>query len=378
MRVIGRHTIGAIAAAIGARVEGDPGLLVRAPAHPAEAGPDDLAIAMDATHTAMLAKGAARAALMAEGADWHAVGLAAAIIVARPRYALALVTEAFAPPQEIARGRHSSAVIAPDAEIAEDAAIGPFCLIGAGARVGARAVLLGHATLGAGAEIGPDGLVHAGVRIASGVRIGARTILHPNAVIGSDGFAFVTPTPGAAESVRATGRVAEDARNMRLARIHSLGGVEIGDDVEIGAGTTVDAGTLSPTRIGSGTKIDNLVQNAHNVRIGSNCLICAQVGIAGSTTLGDRVVLEGQAGISDNVTIGSDVVVAARSGVAANLPDRSVVLGAPALPRKEALAILTATRRLPRLVETVRTLTKLIAMPTTQPHDKPPGSAKGA
>jgi UDP-3-O-[3-hydroxymyristoyl] glucosamine N-acyltransferase len=356
-----QHTVGAIAASLGARVEGDAGLRVRRPAHPAEAGPDDLAIAMDAAHAAMLAQGRARAALMAEGADWRAAGLAAAILVARPRYALAQVTETFAPAPATAPGRHPSAAIAADAEIAPDAAIGPYCVIGAGARIGARTVLVAQASVGAGAEIGPDGLVHPGVRIGRGVRIGARAILHPNAVIGSDGFSFVTPAPGSVESVAATGRVAEDARNLRLARIHSLGGVEIGDDVEIGAGATVDAGTLSPTRIGAGTKIDNLVQIGHNVRIGAGCLICAQAGVAGSATLGDRVVLGGQSGVADHVTIGSDVVAGARSAIAANLADRAVVLGAPALPRDEALAIVMATRRLPKLVETVRALKKRLS-----------------
>ncbi len=355
------HTVNEIAAALNARAEGETGRALRRPAHPAEAGPDDLAIAFDAAHAAKLGDGAARVAVLAEGMDWRALGLDAAILVARPRYALAGLTERFAAAPDIAPGVHPSAVVAPDAEIGEGAAIGPFCLVGAGARIGARTRLDGHAHVGAGACIGADGLIHAGVRIGRGATVGARVIVQPNAVIGADGFSYVTPRPGAVESVAATGRVAEDARNMRLARIHSLGAVTLGDDVEIGAGTTIDRGTLTDTRIGDGTKIDNLVQIGHNVRIGATCLICAQTGVAGSAVIGDRVVLGGQSGVADHVTIGSDVVIGARSAVAANAPDGAVLLGAPAAPRDEALAIMLGWRRLPRLIETVSALKKRLS-----------------
>ncbi|MGF1660773.1 MAG: UDP-3-O-(3-hydroxymyristoyl)glucosamine N-acyltransferase [Rubrimonas sp.] len=354
-------SIAEIAASLQATAEGDTALRVVRPAHPAEAGPDDLALAMDDAHVALLGAGAARAAVLREGTDWRALGLGAAILVARPRYALAGLTQSFAPPRAAPPGVHPLACVDPSAQIEAGAAIGPFCAVGAGARIGAGCVLLSHVAVGAGVVIGPDGLIHPGARIGAGVRIGARVIVQPNAVIGSDGFSFVTPSPGSVESVAATGRVAEDARNMRLARIHSLGGVEIGDDVEIGAGTTVDAGTVSPTRIGSGTKIDNLAQIGHNVRIGSNCLICAQVGVAGSARIGDRVVLGGQSGVADHVAVGSDVVAGARSGIAGDVADRSVVLGAPALPRAEALAIVLETRRLPRLARTVAELKKRLS-----------------
>ena len=355
------HTVAEIAAALDARAEGLTELAMARPAHPAEAGAGDLAIAFDAAHQSRLAEGAARAAVLADGSDWRALGLEAAILVGRPRYALAGLTQAFAPPPETPRGVHPSAVVAQDAEIAEGAAIGPFCVLGAGARIGARAVLAAHVTVGAGAEIGADGLLHEGVRIGRGVRIGARAIIHANAVIGADGFSFVTPQPGAVESVAATGRVAEDARNHRFARIHSLGAVRIGDDVEIGAGSTIDRGTLTDTRIGDGAKIDNLVQIGHNVSIGATCLLCAQVGVAGSARIGDRVVLGGKAGVADHVRIGSDTVVGAASGVAADAPDGSVLLGAPALPREEMLRIALGWRRLPRLIETVSALKKRLS-----------------
>ena len=355
------YTVEEIAAALGARAEGAVALPMARPAHPAEAGPDDLAIAFDETHAARLAEGRARAAALSDGMDWRALGLEAAILVARPRYALAGLTERFAPPPEGAPGVDPRAAVAEDAVIGEGARIGPFCVIGAAARIGPRTTLAAHVTVGAGATIGCDGLIHAGVRIGRDVTIGDRAILQANAVIGADGFSYVTPQPGSVESVAATGRVAEDARNLRLARIHSLGAVTLGDDVEIGAGAAIDRGTLVDTTVGSGAKIDNLVQIGHNVAVGRNCLICAQVGVAGSARIGDRVVLGGQVGVADHVRIGSDVVVGAKSAVGVDAPDGSVLLGAPATSRDEALHIFLGWRRLPRLIATVAELKKRLS-----------------
>ena len=191
--------------------------------------------------------------------------------------------------------------------------------------------------------------------------VGARAIVHQNAVIGADGFSFVTPDPGAVEAAKAGGGSESGTRNLALERIHSLAAVTLGDDVEIGAGTTIDRGTLRDTRIGSGTKIDNLVQVGHNVVIGETCMICAQVGIAGSVEVGDRVVLGGKAGVADHLKIGSDVLVAAASAVAANVKPRSIVMGVPAVPREEAVRSVMAVRRLPRLMDTVRALEKRLS-----------------
>ena len=355
------HSLDEIAKALGARAEGAVALRLHRPAHPREAGPHDLAIAMDAAHIGALGEGAARVALLPEGTDWTALGLAGAVLVRRPRHALAGLTALYARPVDIGPGIHTLALVHPEAEIGDGAAIGPFCEVAAGAVVGPGTVLRSHVSVGAGARVGSGSLLHPGVRIGPGVHIGARAIIHGNAVIGADGFSFVTPTPGSVESAAATGRVNEGARNLRLERIHSLGAVSIGEDVEIGAGTTIDRGTLVDTRIGSGTKIDNLVQVGHNVAIGENCLICAQVGIAGSAAIGDRVVLGGQTGVADHVRIGDDCVIGAKSGVAANVPPRSVLLGTPALPREETLRIVLATRQLPRLVETVRAIKKRLS-----------------
>ena len=355
------HSLSEIAAALGGHADGAREMRIHRPAHPAEAGPHDLAVAMDAKHIGALAGSAARAALLPEGTDWQALGLAGAVFARRPRHALAGLSALYARPVDISPGIHPLAVVHPDAEIGEGCAIGPFCEVAAGAVIGHGSVLRSHVSLGAGAHLGANALLHPGVRVGAGVRIGARAIIHGNAVIGADGFSFVTPTPGAVESVEATGRVADDARNTRLVRIHSLAAVTIGDDVEIGAGTTIDRGTLADTRIGSGTKIDNLVQVGHNVAIGENCLICAQVGIAGSAVVGNRVVLGGQTGVADHVTIGDDCVVGAKGGVVGTVPPRSVLLGTPALPRDEALRITLALRQLPKVIATVRALKKRLS-----------------
>jgi UDP-3-O-[3-hydroxymyristoyl] glucosamine N-acyltransferase len=355
------HSLAEIADALGARAEGATAMRVHHPRHPAEAGPHDLAVAMDSAHIAALRDGAARVAMLPDGTDWQALELSGAVLVGRSRLALAGLTALYAPGPDLEAGISPLALVHPDAIIEADAAIGPFCEVAAGARIGAGSVLRSHVSVGAGAAIGESCLLHPGVRVGRNVTVGARAIIHGNAVIGADGFSFATPMPGAVESAEATGRVSEGARNTHLVRIHSLAAVTVGDDVEIGAGTTIDRGTLRDTRIGSGTKIDNLVQIGHNVVIGANCLLCAQVGVAGSAQIGARVVLGGQTGVADHVRIESDVVVGARGGVAANVPSGSVMLGTPAIPRDEALRQSLALRRLPGLVETVRRLKKRLS-----------------
>lgn len=351
------HRLSDLARALGLEGEGDLSRRVLRPAHPSEAGPDDLAVAMRPAYAETLAGGAARAAVLWPGADWRGLGLAAALFAPRPRFAMAGVTAAFAPPPEAVldatAGVHPSAVVDPTARIDPTAAVGPLCVIGPGAAVGPGTRLGPMVSLGPGARVGARGLIHAGVRIGHGVALGDRAVIHANAVLGADGFSFVTPEPGAIEAARAGGAPAPGLDGRQL-RIHSLGGLEIGDDVEIGACATLDRGTLRATRVGDGTKIDNQVQVAHNVEIGRDCLLCAQVGVAGSTVIGDRVVLGGKAGIADNLTIGSDSVIAAGSGVGAKVPPGSVLMGVPAIPRAEFHRMFMAMRRLPRVLERLR------------------------
>lgn len=346
------YTVDAIARATGLALLGDGSLAVRGPAEPAAAGDDDLAIAMSPSYEPALRASRALAAVVWQDADWRALGLKAALVAPQPRLAMVGITRHFRHAPDVEPGIHPTAFIEPGAEIGAEASIGPFVRIGARARIGPGAVIGSHASVGAEAVLGAEAMLHPGVRIGARCVIGDRLVAQPNAVIGADGFSFEPPRQGALASARASGRIDASADgDARWLRIHSLAAVEIGDEVEIGAGTTIDRGTIAPTRIGSGTKIDNQVQIGHNVRVGRDCLLCGQVGIAGSSVLGDRVILGGKAGVPDHVTIGSDVVVAAGSLIAGNVPDRSVLMGIPALPRNEALRQISAMRRLPRLAD---------------------------
>ena len=348
------HTIEELARLTGLRAEGNLAVAVERAAEPGSAGPRDLALAMDPRYGTALSASAARAAVVWEGADLDALGLEAALFAPRARLALAGLTAAFAPDPGPAPGIHPSAVVDPSAEIAADARIGAFAVVGPGARIRADARLMDHVTLGAGSTVGAGAILHPGVRIGAGVGLGARVIVQPNAVVGADGFSFVTPEVGAVESAKRTGEVTEQTRNTDYRRIHSLGGVEVGEDVEIGAGACIDAGTVAPTRIGRGTKIDNLVQIGHNCRIGETCLLCGHVGLAGSVRVGDRAVLGGKVGVGDNLTIGADAVLAGGSLVGQDVPPGSVQIGVPAMPRDEFRSQLKALRRLPRMQAQLR------------------------
>ncbi len=339
-----------IASRLQAQLCGDGAIIVDNVAEPASAGPRDLALALSPGYAQDLPKGQAQAAVLWPGADWQAFGLKAAIIAPRGRLAMARLTGLMDPGPDWPLGIHPSALIDPAARIGPNVSVGPFCVIGANAEIGARTRIGAHVTIAAGAQIGADGLIHPGVRIGQGVRVGARVILQPNVVIGGDGFSFVTATPSYAETARThlgQGPVTVPD-DPTWHRIHSLGGVDIGDDVEIGAGSTVDAGTVRATRIGRGTKIDNLVQVGHNVVIGMDCLLCAQAGVAGSSVIGDRVVLGGKTGVADNLTIGSDVVTGGGSVVLSNVPSGRVMMGYPATRMETHIDMYKALRRLPR------------------------------
>ena len=355
------HSIREIAASLGAEALGDGSIVVTGVAEPGSAGPGDLAMAMSARYAAALAQGAARAAVIGAGMDWQELGLQAAIVAPRPRIAMAHVTRAMDQGPVIAPGIHPSAVIDPEARIGAGAAIGPFVVIGPGARIGARARIASHVSIAEGAVIGDDALILQGARIGARVVIGDRVILHPNCVIGGDGFSFVTPEASQVETTRATlGRTDAAVPPQSWTRIHSLGSVRLGDDVEIGANATVDRGTLADTRIGDGTKLDNMVHVGHNCRIGRDCLLCGQVGIAGSVTIGDRVVLGGQTGVADNLEIGSDVVTGASTIILSTVPSGRALLGYPAVRMETQVEMYKALRRLPRLAQTVAALQKAV------------------
>ncbi len=355
------HSIKDIAASLGAEAFGDTSIIVTGVAEPGRAGPADLAMAMSARYADQLAQGAARAAVIGAGMDWQALGLQAAIVAPRPRVAMAHVTRAMDAGPGIAPGLHPSSVIDASARIGAGAAIGPFVVIGADVVIGPRARIASHVSIADGAVIGADALVLQGARVGARVVIGDRVILHPGCVIGADGFSFVTPDTSQVERSRASlGRADSAVAPQGWTRIHSLGAVRLGDDVEIGANATIDRGTLADTTIGDGTKLDNMVHVGHNCRIGRDCLLCGQVGIAGSVTIGDRVVLGGQTGVADNLEIGSDVVTGASTIILSTVPPGRALLGYPAVRMEAQVDMYKALRRLPRLAKTVADLQKAV------------------
>ncbi|MDG2405241.1 MAG: UDP-3-O-(3-hydroxymyristoyl)glucosamine N-acyltransferase [Paracoccaceae bacterium] len=352
------YSIKDIAAALGAEATGDTELRVVMVREPASASRDDLALAIDPKYAPDLAKSQARVAMIWEGADWQAFGLKAAILAPRPRYALAGLSALMDPGQGFADGIDPSAVVSESATIAADVSIGPLSVISAGAVIGASSRIGPMCFVGNDTHIGEEALLREGVKIAAGIKIGARFIAQPGASIGGDGFSFVTVEVSAVEKARETLGNQDNTAPQSWARIHSLGSVQIGDDVEIGANSCVDRGTIRDTQIGNGVKIDNLTQIGHNVTIGNDCLICAQVGVAGSTRIGNNVVLGGQTGVSDNLFIGDRVITGGATKVLSNIPEGRVMLGYPAMKMDTHLKIYKALRRLPRALRDVAALQK--------------------
>ena len=341
-----------LAAALDGRVTGAADVEISRAVHPAEASCEgDVAIAVSPDTIRLLGESGAKIALVPEGTQFPHQRFETVIFMRRSRSSLPAITQVFRHRPEVHPGVHPSAVVALDAVIGEGATIGPLVVIGPGATVGARSVILSQATLAAGATLGADCLVYPGVRISWGCRVGDRTVLHHNASIGADGFSFVPTRPGALEAAQGTGDTAHASpERNELQKIHALSIVEIGDDVEIGALTAIDRGTLKPTRIGAGTKIDDLVMIGHNVEIGMDCLLCGQVGLAGGVIIGDGAVLGGRVGVADHLKIGARAVVGGAACVGTNVPPGAVYAGYPAVPRAEAMENLKLMRRVRRLV----------------------------
>ncbi len=321
-------TVGELARRIGGRCEGDEGAWVHAVAGIREAQPGDVTFVVNRRYAADVARTRATAVIVAEA--WDRPSSATLIRVENPDAAFAKAAELFAPPPPPdPAGVHPTAVIGEGVEMGEGVGVGPYAVIEAGARIGARTVISAHVYVGHEAVIGCDCRLYPHVSIRERCRLGDRVILHNGVVIGSDGFGYVA------------------APNGVRTKIPQLGIVVVGDDVEIGANTTVDRARFGRTVIGCGVKIDNLVQIAHNVVIGDHSVIVAQVGIAGSTTVGARVILAGQVGVSGHLEIGDGAVVGAQSGVSKDVPPGSVMLGSPAIPMDRFKRIHAYTMRMP-------------------------------
>ena len=350
------HSIKDIAAALGAQAFGAVDRLITSVQEPASAGPDDLALAMDEKYAESLSSGNARAAMVWEGADWQAMGLEAAIVPKRARFAMAPLTALMDQGQGFSSGIHPSAVIDPTAELADDVSVGPLAVIGPRTKIGAGSVIGPQCYIGMDVTIGKDAYLREQVSIGARVRIGARFIAQPGAKIGGDGFSFTTAEKSDIEAVRESLGDQQETEAQSWTRIHSLGSVVIGNDVEIGAITTVDSGTIRDTVIGDGCKFDNMAQIGHNVRIGRDCMICGHVAVAGSTVVGNNVVLGGMTGVTDNIFIGDRVITGGATKILSNVPAGRVMLGYPATQMDKQLEIYKLIRRLPRLFRDVTAL----------------------
>lgn len=315
--------------------EGDSGLNsieISRLSPPKSADENTLALALSEEEIANLAFTKAKAALVPMGAGIESIYT---IEVERPRLAMMKLLNMFAVPVDSQPGVHPSAIVHPEAVLGQNVSVGANCVVGRGVYIAGNTKLVANVYIGKFSQIGENCLFHPGVNIGDFAQIGNNVIIQHGASIGADGFSFVTENPNSIETAKQQGSVEGDFSRQKIFKIPSIGSVTISDDVEIGANSCIDRGTVENTFVGRGTKIDNLVMIGHNCKIGENCLIVSQVGISGSVEIGDRVVLAGQVGVADHVNIGADSIVMAQAGVSKSFPEKSIVVGAPAVSRKE-------------------------------------------
>ncbi len=302
-------------------------------APPALADENTLALALGEEEIANLAKSKAKAALVPLGVQLDGL---TTIEVERPRLAMMKLINLFYVPPTINSGIHPTAVVDSTAKLGANVQVGPNVVISRDAVIGDNTKIMANTYIGSEAKIGKNCFFHPGVNIGDRVQIGDEVILHHGVSLGADGFSFVTENPDNIEHARKEGSISgEDAAKHVIFKIPSIGSVVIGNNVEIGANSTIDRGTIENTVIGDNTKIDDLVMIGHNCRVGKGCLIVSQVGIAGSCVIGDRVVIAGQAGLADHIEIGSDTIITAKAGVTKSFPEKSIIVGIPAVPRKD-------------------------------------------
>ncbi|MDQ7849399.1 MAG: UDP-3-O-(3-hydroxymyristoyl)glucosamine N-acyltransferase [Armatimonadota bacterium] len=331
--------LGDLATHLGGTLAGDPAVEISGVGEPEAASPGTIVYAADAD--ALRAAEASAAAAVLLPAELPP-GRKPAIRAANARLAFARLLALFSPAPAYPPGVHPTAVLGTDVVLGDGVHVGPHVVLGDRARVGARSALLAGTVVESDARVGEDCILGPQVTVRAGCVLGHRVILHPGVVVGSDGFGYAQGESGPV-------------------KIPHLGRVVIEDDVEIGANTAVDRGTLGETRIGARTKIDNLVQVAHNVRIGRGVLIAGQVGLAGSVTVEDGAVLAGQVGVRDHTRIGAGATVLAQAGVTKDIPARQVVSGFPAWPHRQELRVQAYLRRLPELFAGFEALQRRLA-----------------
>jgi UDP-3-O-[3-hydroxymyristoyl] glucosamine N-acyltransferase len=330
-------TAAGIAELVRGTLIGDGSVRVRAIAPLDRATAADLSFLGAPKYAAAFAATRAGVVLVAPDLAESPGSVAARIIVAKPMEAMLSLLPRFHRAPKAPVGIHATAIIGSRAKLGANVSVGPYAVIGDDVSLGGGTVVGAHCVVGAGVEIGEAGLLYPSVTVYSGSRIGNRVTIHAGARIGSDGFGYVQ----------------QDGQHLKIPHV---GRCLIEDDVEIGANTTIDRGSIDDTVVGAGTKIDNLVQIAHNVRVGKACLIMAQVGIAGSVRVEDGAMLLGQVGVSGHHTVGKRAILAAQAGVFGDIPAGETWSGYPARPHKEALRAQAALFKLPGLLRRIERL----------------------
>ena len=304
-------SLGELARLVDGRVEGDESRQIEGAATLEDAGPGQISFLTHRKYRETASTSGAGALLVGEDAAGDDL-LHDLVVCKDPSWALAQVLEAFHPPRQIEPVVHPSAVIAVSAVVAPSASVGPHVVVGAGSTIGAGCVLYAGVVIGADCSIGDETVLYPRVVLYDRTRLGRSVIVHAGAVIGSDGFGYAT-------------------RDGETVKVPQVGCVVVEDGVEIGANTAIDRATISETRIGAGSKLDNLVQVGHNVRLGPGCVICGQAGIAGSARLGAGVVMAGQSGSNGHIEIGDGVQIAAKAAVLQSVEAGRKVAGIPAV-----------------------------------------------
>ncbi|MBI3300049.1 MAG: UDP-3-O-(3-hydroxymyristoyl)glucosamine N-acyltransferase [Elusimicrobia bacterium] len=329
-----RITLGELASRTGARLEGDPAVEVTGAAGLLEAGPGDVSFLENPKYADRVAASKAAAVFLPATAKLAAGGPANRLLSERPRWGysqvLQMIHEDKWKPEPA--GLSPKAEIHFEAKLGKDVAVGPFTVVRGRTLVGDRTRIGPNCHVGHNARIGKDCILHPGAYVGDYCELGDRVILQPGAVIGSDGYGYDT-----------------DMKTGRHEKIPQVGRVVLEDDVEVGANSTIDRAATGETRIGAGTKIDNLVQIGHNVVTGRNCLIISQVGLAGSTKVGHQVILAGQVGVAGHLSIGDGAVIGAQSGIMSDVPPKAVLFGSPARPHREAMKLQAIFSKLPEL-----------------------------
>jgi len=332
--------LGELAKKLGCQLEGDSSLEITGVAGIAEARAGELTFLVNRKYRPVLEKTRASAILVARDAGPMPM---AALRSANPYLDFARAIEFFHPEPDYVPGIHPTAVIAASAEIGAGAHIGPYCYVDEAVRIGKNAVLHSFVTIYRGAEIGDDFFAHAHAAVREGCRIGNHVLLQNGVVVGSDGFGFARQPDG------------------RWRKMRQSGVAIVEDDVEIQANSAIDRATVGETRIGRGTKIDNLVQVGHACKIGEDTLLCGQVGLAGTTNVGSGCILAGQVGAAGHLTIGNGAIVTAQSGIPADVPPRAVYSGYPAMENLAWRKSVAIFNRLPELQRELRELRQEIA-----------------